>query len=328
MEPVICFARRRELSRLQACGSERGIFPHAAGRSRTGPRLFRRRGSALRRQDGYFDLLLMAKEIWRQKGCDRPDDSAQRRRAHHCRSVTAAFQFAPAGDSELWAPYHQDDQCAKRRGCHNLYGVARLKDGTSIEAARAEMAGIARQLELQYPVDNLGQGASVEPLSKVMVADVRPILLLLLGGAGLLLVIACANVSSLLLVRSESRKREIAVRGALGASRPRLIRQFVTEGFVLMAGGTILGVMAASGAMRILLHLSRKTCWRTCLILMVSGINLHVFLFALLVGMLAASLFSLAPIMRLPLSKGVREGLAEAVAAMREFCGAGSAPTW
>ena len=221
-----------------------------------------------------------------------------------------SFQFAPAGDSELWVPYHQDDQCAKRRGCHNLYGVARLKDGTSIEAARAEMAGIARQLELQYPVDNLGQGASVQPLSKVMVADVRPILLLLLGGAGLLLVIACANVSSLLLVRSESRKREIAVRGALGASRPRLIRQFVTEGFVLMAGGTILGVMAASGAMRILLHLISKDLLANMPYLNGIGINLHVFVFAMLVGILAASLFSLAPIMRLPLSK-VREGLAE-----------------
>src|SRR5437868_1614809 len=221
-----------------------------------------------------------------------------------------SFQFAPAGDSELWAPYHQDDQCAKRRGCHNLYGVARLKDGVSIEGARAEMTGIARQLELEYPVDNRGQGASVEPLSKIIVADVRPILLLLLGGAGLLLVIACANVSSLLLVRSESRKREIAVRGALGASRPRLIRQFVTEGFVLMAAGTALGLIAASGAMRILLHLISKDLLSNMPYLNGIGINLRVFIFALVVGIFAASLFSLAPIMRLPLSK-VREGLAE-----------------
>src|SRR5581483_1243462 len=132
----------------------------------------------------------------------------------------------------------------------------------------------------------------------------------LLGGAGLLLVIACANVSSLLLVRSESRKREIAVRGALGASRPRLIRQFVTEGFVLMAGGTILGLIAASGAMRILLHLISKDLLSNMPYLEGIGINLHVFAFAMLVGVIAAALFSLAPIMRLPLVK-VREGLAE-----------------
>ena len=110
--------------------------------------------------------------------------------------------------------------------------------------ARAEMKTIARQLEMQYPNDNRGQGASVLPLSEVIVADIRPILLVLLGGAGLLLVIACVNVSSLLLVRSESRKREIAVRGALGASRGRLIRQFITEGLVLVAAGSVAWTVA------------------------------------------------------------------------------------
>ena len=132
------------------------------------------------------------------------------------------------------------------------YGIGRLKDGVSVEMARADMKTIARQLELQYPADNRGQGASVLPLSEVLVTDIRPILLVLLGGAGLLLVIACVNVSSLLLVRSESRRREIAVRGALGASRGRLIRQFMTEGLVLIAAGCLLGLVAADGAMQML----------------------------------------------------------------------------
>ena len=179
-----------------------------------------------------------------------------------------------------------------------------------MESARAEITGIARQLELQYPVDNRGQGARVEPLAEVVVADVRPILLLLFAGAGLLLVIACANVCSLLLVRSESRKREIAVRGALGASRARLIRQFVTEGVVLVAASTALGVAAASNAMRILLHLISKDMLSGMPYLSGLGINLHVLSFAIVVGLLAATLFSLAPIARLSLSQ-VREGLTE-----------------
>src|SRR5581483_10583017 len=124
------------------------------------------------------------------------------------------FQFAPAGGAEFWANLHPVDHCSVRRGCHSMDGVARLKDGVTVEAARAEMKGIARQLELQYPGDNRDQGAFVAPLSEIIVTDVRPILLVLLSGAGLLLLIACVNVSSLLLVRSESRKREIAVRGA------------------------------------------------------------------------------------------------------------------
>jgi predicted permease len=220
------------------------------------------------------------------------------------------FQFAPAGDAELWTPYRGDDQCGKRRSCHNLYGVARLKEGVSVDTARTEMKGIARQLELQYPVENRGQGAFVEPLSEVVVADVRPILLLLFGGAGLLLIIACANVCSLLLVRSESRKREIAVRGALGASRPRLVRQFVTEGFVLVLASTALGLAAAGAAMRILLRLISKDMLSGMPYLNGLGINLHVLGFAITVALLSATLLSVAPLTRMSFSK-VREGLTE-----------------
>ncbi|MGC2477248.1 MAG: ABC transporter permease, partial [Candidatus Sulfotelmatobacter sp.] len=139
-----------------------------------------------------------------------------------------SFQFAPQGNAEFWTSLRPDNNCLKRRGCHSLYGIGRLKDGVTVAMARANIKAITRQLEMQYPDDNRGQGAVVASLADVFVADVRPILLALLGGAGLLLLIASVNVSSLLLVRSESRKREIAVRGALGASRIRLMRQFTT----------------------------------------------------------------------------------------------------
>jgi macrolide transport system ATP-binding/permease protein len=220
------------------------------------------------------------------------------------------FQFAPGRSEEFWTTLHASDYCGLRRGCHNLYGIGRLKDGVSVETARAEMETIARQLEVQYPKDNRGQGASVLPLSEVVVKDIRPILLVLLGGAGLLLVIACVNVSSLLLVRSESRKREIAVRGALGASRARLIRQFLTEGLVLMALGSLLGLAAAGSAMQILARLISKDMMAGMPYLRGLGLNPHVLGFALAVSVFSAALFSLPPLVRLPLTR-LREGLTE-----------------
>lgn len=220
------------------------------------------------------------------------------------------FQFAPRGNAEFFTTLHPTGQCDVRRSCHGLNGIGRLKDGVSVEMARSNMETIARQLEMQYPNDNRGQGASVLPLSQTIVEDVRPLLLALLGGAGLLLLIACVNVSSLLLVRSESRKREIAVRGALGATRGRLIRQFITEGVVLIAAGTLLGLGAADAGMQILMHLISKDLMANLPFLAGLGLNSHVLMFALTVALLAAALFSLPPVLRLPLTK-LREGLTE-----------------
>jgi len=220
------------------------------------------------------------------------------------------FQFAPSGNTEFWSTLHASDYCSQRRGCHNFRGIGRLKDGVTVEMALANMKTIARQLELQYPADNRGQGASVLPLSEVIVADIRPILLVLLAGALLLLVIACVNVSSLLLVRAESRKREIAVRGALGASRGRLIRQFLTEGVVLVAMGCLLGLAAADGVTHTLVRLISKDMMANMPYLSGLGLNSHVLVFAVAISMFAAALFALPPVVRLPLTK-LREGLAE-----------------
>lgn len=220
------------------------------------------------------------------------------------------FQFAPRGNAEFWTTLHVTDSCGLRRGCHNLKGIARLKDGISTPTASAEMKTIAAQLETQYPADNRGQSAIVTPLSEVIVANVRPILLALLGGAGLLLLIACVNVSSLLLVRTESRKREIAVRGALGASRARMISQFIIESMALVAVGTLVGVSVAGGAMQLLLHLIPKDMMAATPYLQGLGLNLHILIFAVCIAMFATALFSVAPLIRLPM-KNMREGLSE-----------------
>ncbi len=224
--------------------------------------------------------------------------------------LPASFQFAPRGKAEFWATLHRLTNCEKRRSCHNLYGVARLKDGVTVQIALADMTSIAKQLEVQYPVSNRGQGASVMPLYEEIVGDIRPILLVLLGGAGLLLVIACVNVSSLLLVRSEARKREIAVRGALGASPTRLVRQFITEALVLVITGGALGLWCAYGAMLVLTRLISKDMLSNMPYLRGIGLNLHVVAFAGLISLLAAALFASTPVLRLPLAQ-LREGLTD-----------------
>ena len=221
-----------------------------------------------------------------------------------------SFQFALRGNSEFWTTLHADDSCGRRRSCHNLTGIGRLKDGVAVESARANMKAIAAQLELQYPDSNRDQGAFVAPLSEIAVADIRPVLLALLGGAGLLLLIACVNVASLLLVRSESRKREIAVRGALGASRLRLIQQFTTDGLVLVATGGVLGLVAAHAAMKLLSSLISKDMISSMPYLQGLGLNVHVMLFAMTISMGAVILFSVTPMLRLPLTQ-IGEGLAE-----------------
>jgi len=220
------------------------------------------------------------------------------------------FVFAPTGRAEFWTTLRASGVCEKRRACHDLHGIGRLKDGVSVQAALANMTAIARQLEIQYPDSNRGQGASVVPLSEVIIGDVRPILLVLLGGAGLLLLIGCVNVASLLLVRSESRKREIAVRGALGASRARLIFQFITESLVLVAGGTILGLAFAYGATQILMRLIPADMLFSMPYLREVGLNLHAVVFALAIALLAATVFAITPSLRLVTTE-MREGLAD-----------------
>jgi macrolide transport system ATP-binding/permease protein len=221
-----------------------------------------------------------------------------------------SFEFAPRSGAEFWAALNTHTSCELRRSCHNLNGIGRLKDGVSVAIALANMTSIAQQLERQYPDSNRGQGASVVALSEVIVGDVRPILFTLLGGAALLLLIACVNVASLLLVRSESRRREIAVRGALGASPARLIRQFITEGLLLVAVASALGTTAAYSAMQLLLRLLSKDMLIQMPYLQGLGLNLRVLAFAACVALLAAAVFSLTPALRLSKSK-LREDLNE-----------------
>ncbi|WP_254062142.1 ABC transporter permease [Acidobacterium sp. S8] len=218
------------------------------------------------------------------------------------------FHFAPAEPADYWTTLQ--DFISDCRGCHGFFGVARLKDGISFNAAFANIKGIADQLARQYPDSNRDQKAFMLPMSEVIVGDIRPVLLVLLSGVALLLLIATVNVASLLLVRSESRRREIAVRGALGASRMRLIRQFVTEGLVLVATGSVLGLTAAYWGMHLFAHYIPKDMMATMPYLQGLGLNARVLLFAFAISAMAAVLFSLTPALQLSWAE-MREGLTE-----------------
>ena len=220
------------------------------------------------------------------------------------------FHFAPAEPARFWTTIHASSECDLRRSCHSLYGVARLKEGVSIETALADVVSIAKQLERQYPGDNRDQGASLMPLSEVISGSVRRILLVLLGGAMLLLVIAGVNVAGLLLVRSESRKREISVRTALGASRGRLFSQFVAEAMVLTAVGSAAGLTLAYWTMQILIRLIPAQMLDGMPFLLGLTLNFRVLAFAGAIALLAAALFSLTPAVHL-FSSEMREGLSE-----------------
>jgi macrolide transport system ATP-binding/permease protein len=219
--------------------------------------------------------------------------------------LPAGFHFAPAEPVDFWAVNKDLSTC---RGCHGLFGVARLKDGVSFATAFADIKAVAQQLEKQYPDSNRDQAAFMLPLADVIVGDIRPVFLVVLCGSGLLLLIASANVSSLLLVRSESRRREMAVRGALGASPRRLLRQFVTEGLMLAAIGGALGLIFAREAMQLLASLIPKDMLASMPFLHGIGWNGRVLGCACGLTVITALLFAFTPISRLRLTE-IREGL-------------------
>jgi macrolide transport system ATP-binding/permease protein len=220
------------------------------------------------------------------------------------------FSFAPSGNAEFWVPINVLSPHEHSREFYPFMGVGRLRDGVAIPAAQAELTSIAKQLQRQYAITDRELSASVVPFSEIVVGDVRPILITLLGGAGLLLLIALVNVASLVLVRSESRRREVAVRGALGATPLRLMRQFVTEALLLALLGGLGGIFIAAAAMKLLARLVPKDMAAGMPFLESVGLNPHTGAFAAAITLIAALLLAATPTLRLSFQK-VRDGLAE-----------------
>ncbi len=198
---------------------------------------------------------------------------------------------------ELWVPYSWEQARAEDRGDQYLGVIARLRPGTGIEQARADLDAIAARFRRQFPDRYAGSfrwRLVAVPLRDQMVGDVRPALLILLGAVALVLLIACVNVANLLLTRGAVRQRELAMRGALGAGRGRLVRQLLTESTLLSLAGGALGVLLAWWGVRVLVRLDPGDIPR------LDGVRIDgaVLAFSLGVSALTGLVFGLAPALR------------------------------
>ena len=208
--------------------------------------------------------------------------------------MPTSFRF-PALGTDLWATPAFDLK-SRSRGDHYLFAVGRMRPGVTVGQAQAEMSAIAHRLEQQYPDTNQGSAVTLVPLQEEMVGSFRRGLLVLWVAVTLVLLIACANVAHLLLARSATREKEFAIRAALGAGRPRLIRLLLTESVILGTTGGLLGLALSPLGIRLLMaagghgHIVPRT----------EGIRIdeNVIAFTAVASLLTSVLFGLLPAFR------------------------------
>jgi putative ABC transport system permease protein len=211
--------------------------------------------------------------------------------------VLAAADYArgfadrdPRSQVDVWVPL-QADPAQLVRDTHPLLMIGRLAAGATVASAQEELAAIAADLERAYPV-NQARGVFVEPMRRVVFGPTQPALLVLLAAVGLVLLIACVNVANLLLARGTGRRREVAVRTAIGASLQQLARQFIVENLLLTLVSAALGIMTAFVGLRVLLALAPPEVPR----LADAGIDVRVLAVALGISVVVGFIFGILPV--------------------------------
>jgi putative ABC transport system permease protein len=204
--------------------------------------------------------------------------------------LPAGIRFPGLVDADVWVPMAFEPFELENRGGHNYQALARLKQGVSVAQAQSEMDAVASRLGEQYDISK-GWGATVVSMQEQVVGDVRKPLFVLLGAVGLVLLIACANVANLLLVRAVSREREFAVRAALGAGRGRIVRQLLFESALLATVGAVLGWLFSSWTVDAVVKFGQSTFPR----LNEVRLNAQVLGFTVALTFLTGLFFGLAP---------------------------------
>ncbi|MFI5206523.1 MAG: ADOP family duplicated permease [Gemmatimonadales bacterium] len=258
------------------------------------------------------DVALLTYEMWQDKFAG---DSAAVGRTilldeHPVRIVgilQPGFRLPEFEYIEMWRPVHINPADEQHRDWRGFVAYGRLRAGSSLRDARIELAAITAGLRREHFATTPGWDIVPESLRDLVVGGVRPVLLMFLGAVALVLLIACANVSNLLLARTAVRGREMALRSALGASAGRIVRALLVESLVLALGGTAVGVALAAGAVRVFRALAPGGIPRVAEV----GLDARVLVFASGLSVMTALLVGLAPALRasrVDLAQALREG--------------------